>query len=141
MRGPLFVAALIAAVSVVPLFILDGVRGAFLTPVAQGFLAATVVSLVVALTVAPVLATLLLSRSSLQHGESPLARALERAYSSLLPRLLRRPVWSYALVGLLVRGGPGRPAVPRRAAAVPDAAGAGPADHLGGARPARPDRR
>lgn len=105
MRGPLFVAALIAAVSVVPLFILDGVRGAFLTPVAQGFLAATVVSLVVALTLAPVLATLLLSRSSLQHGQSPLARALERAYGALLPRLLRRPVWSYALVGLLVVAG------------------------------------
>ncbi|MFE9691613.1 efflux RND transporter permease subunit [Micromonospora sp. NPDC005806] len=104
-RGPLFVAAVIAAVSVVPLFILDGVRGAFLTPVAQSFLAATVVSLVVALTVAPVLTTLLLSRSSLQHGPSPLARAVERAYGRLLPRLLRRPVWSYALVGLLVVAG------------------------------------
>ncbi|MEV1289047.1 efflux RND transporter permease subunit [Micromonospora sp. NPDC049679] len=105
MRGPLFVAAVIAAVSVVPLFILDGVRGAFLTPVAQGFLVATAVSLVVTLTVAPVLATILLSRSSLQHRESPVARGLERAYAALLPGLLRRPIWSYAVVGLLVVAG------------------------------------
>jgi CzcA family heavy metal efflux pump len=104
-RGPLFVAAVIAAVSVVPIFVLDGVRGAFLTPVAQGFLAATAVSLVVALTVAPVLATLLLSRTSLQHRESPLARGLERAYVALLPGLLRRPIVSYATVGLVVVAG------------------------------------
>ncbi|MEU8300489.1 efflux RND transporter permease subunit [Micromonospora sp. NPDC048909] len=101
-RGPLVVAAVIAAVSVMPLFVLDGVRGAFLTPVAQGFLAATVVSLVVALTIAPVLATVLLSRSSLPQRGSPLAQALQWAYAALLSRLLRRPVWSYALVGLLV---------------------------------------
>ncbi|MGS2619917.1 efflux RND transporter permease subunit [Micromonospora sp. LZ34] len=101
-RGPLFVAAVIVVVSVVPLFILDGVRGAFLTPVAQGFLVATTVSLVIALTIAPVLATLLLSRPSLPHRGSPLAGRLERAYAGLLPNLLRRPAWSYALVGLLV---------------------------------------
>ncbi len=104
-RGPLFVAAVIAAVAVVPLFILDGVSGAFLTPVAQAFLAATVVSLVVALTVAPVLATLLLSRKSLQHGDSPVAQWLERGYAALLPKLVRRPVWSYGMLGLLLLAG------------------------------------
>ncbi len=105
MRGPLFVAAVIAIVSVVPLLILDGVSGAFLTPVALGFLVATVVSLVVALTVAPALATLLLSRTSVQRRESPLARGLERAYAGLLPGLLRRSVWPYATLGLLVVAG------------------------------------
>ncbi len=105
MRGPLFVAAVIAAVSVVPLFILDGVSGAFLTPLALAFLVATAVSMVVALTLAPVLATLLLSRTSMQHRESPLARGLERAYAALLPGLLRRPVWSYAMLGLVVMAG------------------------------------
>src|SRR4051794_26044294 len=104
MRVPLVVAALIAVASLAPIFLLDGVRGAFLTPVAQAFLAATVVSLVVALTIAPVLAMLLLSGAS-PHREPATARALERAYASLLPRLLRRPVTSYALVALLVVGG------------------------------------
>jgi Cu/Ag efflux pump CusA len=104
MRVPLVVAALIAVASLAPIFLLDGVRGAFLTPVAQAFLAATVVSLVVALTIAPVLAMLLLSGGS-PHREPATARALERAYASLLPGLLRRPVTSYALVALLVVGG------------------------------------
>jgi Cu/Ag efflux pump CusA len=102
LRGPLFVAALIAAVSVVPVLILDGVRGAFLTPVAQAFLIAMAASLLVAMTVAPVLATLLLARTSRQRRESPVARGLERAYVRSLPGLLRRPIWSYAVVGLLV---------------------------------------
>jgi Cu/Ag efflux pump CusA len=101
MRGPLFVAAVISVVSVVPLLILDGVNGAFLTPVAQSFLVATVVSLVVALTIAPVLASLLLARTSIQHRESPLARGLDRAYAALLPGSLRRPVLPYAALGLL----------------------------------------
>jgi CzcA family heavy metal efflux pump len=105
MRGPLFVAAVIAAVSVVPIFILDGVRGAFLTPVALGFLAATGVSLVVALTVAPALASLLLSRESLEHRPSPVAARLERAYAALLPRLLRRRSWSYGIAVVLIIAG------------------------------------
>jgi CzcA family heavy metal efflux pump len=105
MRGPLFVAAVIAIVSVVPLLILDGVSGAFLTPVALGFLVATAVSMVVALTIAPALATLLFSRTSRQHRESPLAGRLERAYAGLLPGLLRRPKWPYATLGLLMVAG------------------------------------
>jgi Cu/Ag efflux pump CusA len=90
LRGPLTVAAVITAVAVVPVFILDGVRGAFLTPVATAFLVATVVSLVVAMTVAPVLATMLLAREKLQHRPAPLAAWLENAYAQALPRLLRR---------------------------------------------------
>ena len=102
MCGPLTVAAVIAAVSVVPIFILDGVRGAFLTPVAKAFLVATVVSLVVALTVAPVLATMLLSRESLRHRPAPLAARLENGYARLLPRLVRRGRWTYAIAAVLV---------------------------------------
>jgi Cu/Ag efflux pump CusA len=105
MRAPLVVAALIAVASVAPIFLLDGVRGAFLIPVAHAFLAATVVSLVAALTIAPVLATLLLSGVSLRHRDGAPARALERGYASLLPGLLRRPVMSYAIVALLVVAG------------------------------------
>ena len=105
MRGPLFVAAVITAVSVVPIFVLDGVGGAFLTPVAVAFLTATGVSLAVALTVGPVLATVLLGRSSLEHRQPPLAGVLERAYARLLPVLLRRRVWTFALAGVVVLAG------------------------------------
>jgi Cu/Ag efflux pump CusA len=104
-RAPLAVAALVAVLSVAPVFLLDGVRGAFLTPVAQAFLAATVTSLVVALVVAPVLATLLLSGPARHHRESPATQALERGYAALLPRLLRRPSWAYATIVVLVAVG------------------------------------
>jgi Cu/Ag efflux pump CusA len=104
LRGPLFVAAVIAAVTVAPVFVLDGIRGAFLTPVALGFLVATAVSMVVALTVGPVLATVLLAKEKLEHRPSPLGARLERAYTGLLQRLLtrRRQSWSFALAGALV---------------------------------------
>ena len=103
-RVPLTVAALIAVASVAPVVLLDGVRGAFLTPIAQAFVVATVVSLVTALTVAPVLASLLLSGPARRRESAP-ARALERRYALLLPGLLRRPVWSSALIALLVVAG------------------------------------
>jgi Cu/Ag efflux pump CusA len=102
MRGPLAVAAVVAAVTVLPLFALDGVRGAFLTPVAQAFLAATAVSFLVALTVAPALATLLLPGRSPRHRGSPIADGLERSYASLLSDLVERPAWSFVVVGVLL---------------------------------------
>lgn len=105
MRGPLIVAAVVAAVSLVPVFVLDGLDRAFLTPVAQAFLAAMGVSLVVALAVGPVLAAVLLSRASLEHRESPAARWLAPAYAGLLAALLRRPVWAYVTTGVVVAAG------------------------------------
>ncbi|CCH32612.1 efflux RND transporter permease subunit [Actinosynnema sp. NPDC047251] len=101
-RGPLFVAAVISAVSVAPLFVLDGVRGALLAPVAIGFLVATLVSFFVALVLAPVLATVLLSGESLRHRPSPVAEWLERGYASALARLLRGRVWGFAVAGVLL---------------------------------------
>lgn len=105
MRGPLSVAAVIAAVSVVPIFVLDGVSGAFLTPVAVGYLVATAVTLITALTVAPTLATVLLARNTLEYRQAPLAVRLERAYDRLLTRLLRRPALSYPVVAVFVVAG------------------------------------
>lgn len=105
LRVPLSVAAVIAGVSTIPLFVLDGVRGAFLIPAAQAFLVATAVSVLVALTVAPVLAKLLGTGRSRQRPEPPPARGARRAYAALLPHVLRRPGWSSAAVGLLVMAG------------------------------------
>jgi Cu/Ag efflux pump CusA len=101
-RGPLFVAAVITAVSVVPLLVLDGVRGAFLTPVAVAFLIATTVSLLSALIVAPVLATMLLAKESLAHRPSPLAGWMERRYDGLVSYFVRFRVAGYALGAVLL---------------------------------------
>lgn len=102
MRGPLFVAAVITAVSVVPLFVLDGVQGAFLTPVAIAFLVATTVSLLCALTVAPVLATALLAKESLTHKPSPVAAWLERGYARVLTTFVTFRAAGYALAAVLL---------------------------------------
>jgi Cu/Ag efflux pump CusA len=104
-RGPLLVAAVIAAVAVLPVFILDGVNGAFLTPVALAFVLALGVCMVVALTLGPVLATLLLAKPTLAHKPSPLAARLERSYDRFLTRSLRGRRWSFAVAGVLLLAG------------------------------------
>jgi Cu/Ag efflux pump CusA len=100
--GSLGVAAVVAVASVVPIFILDGVDGALLTPLAQSFLVATAVSLLAGLTLAPVLATLLLSERSVGRADSPLARLLSAGHGRALAGILRRPIWSRSLAGVLV---------------------------------------
>ena len=90
-----FVAAVIAAVSVVPVFVLDGVQRRVPHAGRAGFLVATAVSLVVALTVAPVLATCCCPGRRCGHRESPLARALgagvRRAAGPAARAAARRP--------------------------------------------------
>src|SRR5206468_3802336 len=91
MRGPLFVATVIALVSVAPVFVLDGLAGSFLRPVALAYLAAILASLAIALTVAPALAGTLLRSPAREHRESPVGAFLERRYAALVPTLVRRP--------------------------------------------------
>jgi CzcA family heavy metal efflux pump len=105
MRGPILVATVIIAASVVPVFALGEVSGAFLRPLALTYLLAILASMVVALTVAPALAMVLLSGASPGRRESPLARWLERGYAALLTRLVHRPVWAYVSAGLVVVAG------------------------------------
>ncbi|TWP51285.1 efflux RND transporter permease subunit [Lentzea tibetensis] len=104
-RGPLFVSTVIIVVSVVPVLVLDAVRGALLSPVAVAFLIAVGASMLVALTVAPVLATVLMAKDSLRHRQSPFAAWLERGYAAVLGGLLRLRVVCFALAGVLLIAG------------------------------------
>jgi Cu/Ag efflux pump CusA len=103
MRGPLLVATVVTAVCVAPIFVLDGVTGAFLRPLAVAFLVAIGVSMAVALTVAPVLAALLLPRA--RDREPSVAGRLAAGYVALLARLIRRPAWTAATAALLAVAG------------------------------------
>jgi len=58
--------------------------------------------MVVALTVTPALALILLAKAPLERRESPLVPWLQRGYSRVLERLIRRPGWAYGTVGLAV---------------------------------------
>ncbi len=104
-RGPIIYATLIIVVAAVPIYFLEGLTGSFFRPLASSYGLAVLASLVVALTVTPALALLLLRGAPLERQESPLVRWLKRVYSVGLTRVLRRPRWAYATVALFIAAG------------------------------------
>ena len=91
----------------VPLLLLDGLEGRLLRPLAIAYLAAIFASLVVAITVTPVLCSFLLGRSrKARHAnEPPLLRWVSRAYSPVLAATLKRPWIAGALAIAALVGG------------------------------------
>ena len=100
MRGAAAYATVVIALSVLPLFFLNGLAGSFFPNLAGAYFVAVVVSMLVALTVTPALAVLLLSRPALGR-ESPLALLMRRGYGSSLGAILRRPGPMYAVAGVV----------------------------------------
>ena len=100
-RSPIVYATLIIVAAAVPVFLLSGLTGAFFRPLALSYTLAIVSSLVVALTITPALALLLLGRSSIERRQSPIVGMLQRRYTALLSRILVRPRRAYAIVGLV----------------------------------------
>lgn len=88
----------------VPLLLLDGLEGRLLRPLAISYLAAIFASLVVAVTVTPVLCSFLLPRSAArQKGkEPPLMAWIVRAYSPILRFSVARPYAVAAGAGVVV---------------------------------------
>src|SRR5262249_53722163 len=97
-RGPIIHATLIILVSIVPVFLLGGLTGSFFGPLAFSYGLAILASLVVALTVTPALALILLARTPIERHESPVVRRLQRGYTAALGRIIPRPIASYAVV-------------------------------------------
>ncbi len=89
-RSAITYATLINVVAVVPVFFLDGLTGAFFRPLATAYALAVLVSMVVALTLTPALAFLLLSHAPLKRRQPPLVRLLQRAYGAVLTALMAR---------------------------------------------------
>jgi CzcA family heavy metal efflux pump len=104
-RGPIIYATLIIVVAAVPVYFLSGLTGSFFRPLALSYALAVLASLVVALTVTPALALLLLRKAPLERRESPLVRWLQRGYTALLARVIKRPRWAYATVALFIAAG------------------------------------
>ena len=102
-RAPIVYATFVLAATVAPILFLSGLQGAFFSPLAFAFLLATLASLLVALTVTPALALLLLQGLPL-HEEPKLLSRLKDSHERLLRRLCRRPNLAVAatlLVGVL----------------------------------------
>ena len=90
-RTAITYATIINVVAVVPVLFLQGLSGAFFQPLVLSYALAVLVSMVVALTLTPALALLMLSRGHLVQREAPLLRVLKRGYRAVLVPLLRRP--------------------------------------------------
>jgi CzcA family heavy metal efflux pump len=105
MRGAVLYGTLIVALTVIPLFFLNSVSGAFFPSIGVAYLVALGASLLVALTVTPALSILLLSKTP--RGESLVVRRLQRRYERVLSGILRRPQPAYLLCGLVLLVGIG----------------------------------
>jgi CzcA family heavy metal efflux pump len=106
-RSPIVFATLIIVAAAIPVFLLEGLTGAFFQPLALSYTLAIVASLIVALTLTPALCLILLRNAPIEQRESPFVRVLQRAYTQALERIIRRPRPLYAgslvvvLLGLL----------------------------------------
>lgn len=90
-RMPIFNSSLIIIAGFLPLFFLSGIEGRMLIPLGISFIVALIASTLVALTLTPVLCSLLLgSKKSMEtiDRESAVTRAMKRAYSSALTWVL-----------------------------------------------------
>ena len=91
-RSAVLYGSLIVVVVFVPVFMLDGLAGAFFRPLALSYVLAILASLAVALTVTPALALLLLPKH-LDRRESRLVVRAQGTLSAMLPAFVDRPGW------------------------------------------------
>lgn len=107
-RGSIVFATMIIVLVFLPLFFLQGVEGRLLAPLGIAYVVSLAASLVVALTVTPVLCLLLLPTSrAVRKGIEPApVRWMRRGYEGALDRLL--PLWpalvSVSVVAVLIAG-------------------------------------
>jgi CzcA family heavy metal efflux pump len=104
-RGPIIYATLIIVAAAAPVFFLGGLTGSFFRPLAASYTLAVLASLLVALTVTPALALILLAKAPIERRESPLVRWLQRGYVAALGGAVRRPLRVYAAVAVVVVAG------------------------------------
>jgi CzcA family heavy metal efflux pump len=89
----------------VPVFFMEGLSGAFFRPLAISYALAIGASTIVALTLTPALAYMLLGNAPLEKRESILVRTLHRLYDGLLVKIVRSPAPAYAVVGVIAVAG------------------------------------
>jgi Cu/Ag efflux pump CusA len=104
-RGAMLYATLINVLAVVPVFFLQSVTGSFFEPLAFSYALAIAVSMLVALTVTPALALILLSKAPRERGDAPLVRWLKLGYAAALALVMRRQVPALAAVAVLAASG------------------------------------
>jgi len=100
-RSPIVYATLILVAASIPVFLLAGLTGAFFRPLVLSYTLAMAASMVVALTVTPAFALLLLRGAHIERRTSPLVTWLQKAYTGGLSRIIARPVAAFTVFGLV----------------------------------------
>ncbi len=100
LRGPLCAAALAVLAAAAPVALASGLTGTFVRPMVLAFMLAVAASVLVALTVTPALAALLLGAGHRRGPASRARAALGRAYRAVLRAVLRVPRWVAAVLCL-----------------------------------------
>jgi len=103
-RSAVLYGTLIVIAVFFPVFTLQGLSGAFFRPLAISYVFAILASLLVALTVTPAMALLLLTGRGARATEPSLVTRLKRLYERLLLRIIDRPGVSGAVLVILLAG-------------------------------------
>ncbi len=101
-RTSIINATFIIIVAFIPLFFLSGMEGKLLEPLGIAFIVSLFASLIVSITLTPVLGSYLLANNKMlqkQRGESWLVRYLQKVYSSMLKKVM---IWKKSVIGFSV---------------------------------------
>ena len=102
-RSAILYATVIIVLVFIPLFALPGLEGRLFVPLGIAFIVSTLASLVVSVTITPVLACYLLPRmKTLDHGDTRALAWLKARYRGALQRVLQAPKAAMAAAGVAV---------------------------------------
>ena len=103
-RSGIVYATMIVVLVFVPLFALTGIEGRLFAPLGVAYIVAILASLIVSITLTPVLASYLLKRGTADHGDTWLVRILKRGNDALVAHALnaRMLVLAVATAGVAV---------------------------------------
>ncbi len=102
-RSGIIYATLIVVLVFVPLFALTGIEGRLFAPLGVAYIVAILASLVVSITLTPVMASYLLKHGTAAHGDTWLVRTLKRGNDKLVAGALRKR-WPVLLVATVAVG-------------------------------------
>ena len=100
-RNAIIYSTLIEVLVLLPVFLMEGLSGAFFKPLAMSYSIAVVASTVVALTFTPALALILLKNAPVDEKESPIMRWLKSGYKVILSRIIYKPAAAYITIGVI----------------------------------------